>query len=169
MAGAVEIVDVTLEEPPPVVTLAPAPAPAALAAAPQGGPTLVYLFVPGSVRPRALEAAFAGQLAGAEVTAFGSWQDFEQALQARPPHAVVATRTALDALGLPVTLQGLDASGSANERYVLLSDHPLGPGELGGAAVGTVDLAGRERSTELVKRLVGAELVGLEAAGQAGA
>jgi hypothetical protein len=153
-SGGVEILDVNLAPPegaPPKAALAPAP----IDPPPTDGPTKLYVFVPASVKARTLQTAFQAQLAGTTVTAFGSFRELQEAVRTAPPHAVLASPPVLEALGLQVHLQGRDASGSADERYVLLSTRPLTGPDLERSVIGAVDIAGRDGSAAFVGKLVG--------------
>lgn len=147
---------------PSVVAPEPEPEPAPVPPAPGPGPSepaVVYVFVPGTVKPRVLEEVLGSQLRGTTVTAFGGFRDLSQALEKAPADAVIAPKQVLDALGLPIHLQGRDALGSAEQRYLLLGTRALTPAERATAVIGTVDVAGRESSTRFVARLLNAPAI----------
>ena len=160
LADELELLDVELdpepEEAPEVVAPPPAPAPSAIAPPPAStGPTEVYVFVPTSVKARVVQDSLAAGLVQMNVTAFGSYRDFDAALRSSPPHAVVAPVSVLNAFGLAVDLRGRDAQGSSTEPYVLLSRQALELSELDNLTIGMVDLAGRQGSSAFLANRLG--------------
>ena len=144
----------------PVVERRTDPVVAPAEPAPSSGPAVVYVYVPGAVKPRVLEETFRSHLRGATVTAFGSFRDFSQALKISPADAVIAPKPVLDALGLPVHLRGRDATGATVQRYLLLGKRTLSPEDLATAVIGTLDLAGRDSSARFVAQVLDLPSIG---------
>jgi hypothetical protein len=86
------------------------------------------------------------------VTVFGRFRDFEEAMAARRPDAVVALQPLLTSLSVPVVLQGLRADHDW-EPYVLLTNGSV-EGPLAGKVIGVVDLLGRSGTQEFVTKLL---------------
>ena len=76
------------------------------------------------------------------VTAFGRFRDFDEAVGARRPDAVLALQPLLASYNVPVLLQGQRA-GQDWEPYVLLAREVL-EGPVNGKLIGVVDLLGRK-------------------------
>lgn len=114
------------------------------------GKLLVYLHV--AVKQRAFQSLLSAGLSGVTVTAVGRVADFERALQ-DGQDAVLSLPVVLAARGLTPVLRG-QARGSFEERYALVGiGAPPEPSQV--AAVGALDILGREGTTRFVKRLVG--------------
>jgi hypothetical protein len=114
------------------------------------GKLLVYLHV--AVKQRAFQSLLAGSLAGVTTSAVGRVADFERALQ-DGPDAVLTSPLVLAAHALTPTLKGL-ARGSAEERCALVGTGAA-PDPNRVAAVGALDLLGRDGTARFVRRLVG--------------
>jgi serine/threonine protein kinase len=156
--GGVELVDVELETAAVQAPAPPLPAPPQPAAPDDArGPSTLYVYVPSSSKPRVVQDGLRAQMAGVEVTGFGSFRELKEALQTERPHAVIAPREVLSALGLAPTLQGRDSAGSTTERYLLLGTRSLSGEDLENVVIGTIDVAGRESSAEFVTRLLQTE------------
>jgi len=116
------------------------------------GKLLVYLHV--AVKQRAFQSLLGAGLPGSTITAVGRVADFERALQ-EGQDAVLTLPLVLEAQGLKPALKGM-ARGSAEEKYALVgTGAPPEPNRV--AAVGALDLLGRDGTTRFVKRLVGAQ------------
>lgn len=116
------------------------------------GKLLVYLHV--AVKQRAFQSLLSGGLPGIAVTAVGRVADFERALQ-DAPDAILTLPVVLAAQNLTPALRG-KARGSFEERYALVgAGAPPEPNHV--AAVGALDLLGRDGTTRFVRRLVGAQ------------
>jgi hypothetical protein len=116
------------------------------------GKLLVYLHV--AVKQRAFQSLLGAGLSGVALTAVGRVADFERALQ-DGQDAVLTLPVVLAAQNLTPALRG-KAHGSFEERYALVgAGAPPEPNRV--AAVGALDLLGREGTTRFVRRLVGAQ------------
>jgi hypothetical protein len=112
---------------------------------------LVFLHV--SVKQRAFQTELQRALTGIDVTAVGRVADFQRELQ-RHPDAVLSLPIVLSAYGLVPNIHG-QRQGSSDEQYSLVgADAAPDPGRV--AAVGALDLLGREGTTTFVHGLVGA-------------
>ncbi|HXI58723.1 MAG TPA: hypothetical protein VNO55_21800, partial [Polyangia bacterium] len=102
-----------------------------------------------------LERVLKGKLPALNVTVFGRFRDFEEAMAARPPDAVMGIGALLVSQSVPPALQGL--RGTLDwETYSLLSVGDAVEGSLSGKAIGAVDLLGRAATQGFVANLVGA-------------
>ncbi len=116
------------------------------------GKLLVYLHV--AVKQRAFQSLLGAGLPGVTITAVGRVADFERALQ-DGQDAVLTFPVVLAAQNLTPALRG-KAHGSFEERYALVgTGAPPEPNRV--AAVGALDLLGRDGTTRFVRRLVGAQ------------
>jgi hypothetical protein len=116
------------------------------------GKLLVYLHV--AVKQRAFQSLLGAGLPGVTTTAVGRVADFERALQ-EGQDAVLSLPVVLAAQGLTPSLHGY-AHGSSEERYALVgTGAPPEPKYV--AAVGALDLLGRDGTTRFVRRLVGTQ------------
>ncbi|MEQ1504442.1 MAG: serine/threonine-protein kinase, partial [Myxococcota bacterium] len=126
--GAVELLDVLIEQAPPAPMVQPRTVPTVVAptvtapplpvAAPSG-PSRLFVYAPGAAKPRVIQDALTAPLTGTTVTAFGSFRELKDAMATGAPDAVIAPTAVLQALGLPAHLQGRDGSGSTTTRYLL--------------------------------------------------
>ncbi len=133
------------------VTLAPASAGLG-----QGPRPRLFVFLLTTLRPHALQKNLEQELPQLSITAFGRSSDFEAALSATPPDAVLALRPVLSAHQLRPALQGYRGTASA-EDYVLISvGRELVPSVLSDKVVGVVDLLGRKGTSAVVAELFGA-------------
>jgi hypothetical protein len=112
---------------------------------------LVFLHV--AVKQRAFESQLQAALPSLEVKAVGRVADFERAL-ADGQDAVVSLPPLLTAHGLTARLQGL-RGGASEERYSLVGS-VLAPDPTRVAAVGALDLLGRDATNAFVFGLLGA-------------
>lgn len=106
------------------------------------------------IRPHALQKLMQGALPGVEVTVFGRVGDFKSALETTKPDAVIAMAPVLEYLGFTPALQGV-LGGSAEEKYLLLSERPLEPSALPKLTIGCIDLVGRRELPTFVAKVVG--------------
>lgn len=117
----------------------------------QARPRLL-VFVPAEIPSLYLQNLLHGAIAGAEITVFGRFRDFETGLGSKPD-AVLALQPVLQAKGLPSTVIGTN-QGSSSEPYVLIaSGKQVTPDKV--TSVGAVDLVGRQGMKDLVARLLG--------------
>ena len=113
---------------------------------------VVHVFLPLDATSSVVGKMLRDQLPALDVTVFGRFRDFEDAL-AKHPDAVVAITPVLDYQREKVTLQG-QRGGKSMEAYVLASvGQPL-DGSLSGKTIGVVDLMGREGTQMLLAGLV---------------
>jgi hypothetical protein len=111
---------------------------------------LVFLHV--AVKQRALQSALQGALSGIDVTAVGRIGDFERGLK-DGTDAVLAIPPVLAAFKLNAKLRGT-RGGNTEEKYSLVGvGADPDPGKV--AAVGALDLLGRDGTTGFVKELLG--------------
>jgi len=115
-------------------------------------PTL-YVFLHTDVKSTVLEKALQAGLPDLSVTVFGRFRDFEQALSARPPDAVLALQPMLEARKLSAALRGIE-QGRDVEPYVLMSVGSPLAGSLAGRTIGVVDLLGRADTQTFVLALL---------------
>jgi hypothetical protein len=115
-------------------------------------PTL-YVYLHRDIKSASLEKSLRDQLPALAVTAFGRFRDFDEAVGARRPDAVLALQPLLASYNVPVLLQGRRA-GQDWEPYVLLAREVL-DGPIKGKLIGVVDLLGREGTQDFVSKLLG--------------
>ena len=111
---------------------------------------LVFLHV--ALKQRALESELQAALPGLEVRAVGRLGDFERGLE-DGQDAVLSLPALLSSHGLSGKLQGMRA-GSPEERYSLVGAGGV-PDPARVAAVGALDLLGRDGTNAFVQGLLG--------------
>jgi hypothetical protein len=116
-----------------------------------GAKLLVFLHV--ALKQRAFESELQAALPGLEVRAVGRLADFERAL-GDGQDAVMSLPPLLTSHGLTPRLQGLHG-GSPDEKYSLVGA-ATAPDPARVAAVGALDLLGREGTNAFVYGLLGA-------------
>lgn len=115
----------------------------------------LFVFVSTPLKPVALQRTMQEQLPRAEITVYGRFRDFRDAVAHEAPDAVIAQRLVLEALGVQPQVQGV-AKGQSDESYAILAiDKALSPADLVGKTVGTVDLLGRRKTRGFVGSLLG--------------
>jgi hypothetical protein len=114
----------------------------------------LYVFLHTDVKSTVLERTLQVKLPELEVTVFGRFRDFEAALAAKPPDAVLALEPLLASRSLKASLRGV-SNGDKSQRFVLLSAGaaPL-DGALSGRTIGVVDLLGRTETQTFAARLL---------------
>ena len=120
----------------------------------QAAPPSLFVYLHTEVKSSALEKALRQALPGLEVTVFGRFRDFEEAIANRKPDAVLALQPLLATLALPPVLQGMRGDRDW-EPYVLISEESAAEGEPTNKVVGVVDLLGRTGTQQLVSKLLG--------------
>jgi hypothetical protein len=113
----------------------------------------VYVYLHTDTKSALLEKGLQEKLPALEVTVFGRFRDFEEAMTARRPDAVVALGALLASQSVPLALQGLRGDNDW-EPYVLLSPGQPLDGSLSGKVIGVVDLLGRNGTQEFVAKLL---------------
>lgn len=113
---------------------------------------LVFLHV--ALKQRAFESELQAALPGLEVRAVGRLGDFERGLE-DGQDAVLSLPALLASHGLSGKLQGM-RGGSAEERYALVGAGAA-PDPARVAAVGALDLLGRDATNAFVHGLLGAK------------
>jgi hypothetical protein len=113
----------------------------------------LYVFLPTDAKPTVLERTLQVKLPEMAVTVFGRFRDFEEALAAKPPDAVLALEPLLAARNLKSTLRGV-SNGDKSQRFVLLSSGAPLDGAIGERTVGVVDLLGRTETQAFVAKLL---------------
>ena len=127
----------------------------------QGGPPVLYVYLHTDSKFAELERVLKSQLPALAVTVFGRFRDFEEAMQARPPDAVLGIGALLNTLDLPPALQGL-RGGVDWETYALLSPDAALDTTAAGKVIGAVDLLGRTATQAFVAQLVGSDDIKLK-------
>jgi hypothetical protein len=113
----------------------------------------LHVYLHTEAKSAVLESALKERLPALDITVFGRFTDFEDALTARKPDAVLAILPLLLSQNIPVTLQGL-RENNEREPYVLLSAGGSLDGSLSGKVIGVVDLLGRAGTQDFVGRLL---------------
>jgi hypothetical protein len=114
----------------------------------------LYVYLHTQVKSSSLEKTLRQQLPALEVTVFGRFRDFEEAIARRQPDAVLALQPLLATLSLTPALQGMRGDKDW-EPYVLMSEESAAQGGPASAVVGVVDLLGRTGTQQLVSKLLG--------------
>jgi hypothetical protein len=113
----------------------------------------LYVFLLTGIKSGVLEAALQAKLPGLTVTVFSRFRDFQEAMTAKRPEAVLAFQPALDAQKTPPVLRGLN-KGQDFEKFVLLSAGAPLQGSLSNRTIGVVDLLGRAETQSFVAKLL---------------
>ena len=113
----------------------------------------LYVFVHTEAKSSQLESSLKESLDGLEVTVFGRFRDFEEAVAARRPDAILGLPPLLTMQRVPITLRGTRA-GSDLEPYALLGTAASLDGALSDKVIGSVEILGRAGTTDLVKNLL---------------
>jgi hypothetical protein len=124
-----------------------------IAATPALGTThKLHVLLDTMLDSRAMKNLLSDALPSVEVVVFGRSRDFEHGMS-DAPQAVLARSVVLESLGLKPALQGLRGDSEV-EPFVLLAE--AGVNAMSALALGAVDILGRRRMPEFVRRLVGA-------------
>jgi hypothetical protein len=113
----------------------------------------LYVFLHTDAKSTVLERTLQFKLPEVAVTVFGRFRDFEEALAARPPDAVLALEPLLASRSLKTTLHGV-SNGEKSQRFVLLSAGAPLDGAIGERTIGVVDLLGRKDTQAFVAKLL---------------
>jgi len=123
-----------------------------------GGPPSLYVCLPTDVKSTVLERALQSKLPALAVTVFGRFRDFDEALTAKRPDAVLALHPLLDVKEMKSTLRGVEDGKDADSVVLVSAGAPL-QGTLANRTVGVVDLLGRKETQDMVARLTGTPAV----------
>lgn len=113
----------------------------------------LYVYLHTDAKSANLESSLKARLAALDVTVFGRFRDFEEAMATSKPDAVLGLQALLVSLEAPITLQGL-RKGVPSEPYALVSSGSPLEGALAGKVVGVVDLLGRKGTQDFVAGLL---------------
>ena len=114
----------------------------------------LYVYLHSEVKSSVLEKVLRQQLPSLEVTVFGRFRDFEEALARRQPEAILGLQPLLASVGVNVALQGLRADRDW-EPYVLMAEESALQSPTAAKVIGVVDLLGRAGTQQLVSKLIG--------------
>lgn len=119
------------------------------------GNPLLYVFINSAEKPRALQKKLETGMPGVAVTVFGRFRDFESAIEAARPDAVLALQPVLTELGMKPSLQGMYKS-SPDEAYALVAvGRSVDPASAANLTVGSVDILGRSMMKSFVGKVLG--------------
>jgi hypothetical protein len=113
----------------------------------------LYVFLHTDAKPTVLERTLQVKLPEIAVTVFGRFRDFEEALAAKPPDAVLALEPLLASRSMKSALRGV-SNGDKSQRFVLLSSGAPLEGAIGERTIGVVDLLGRQDTQTFVAKLL---------------
>lgn len=113
----------------------------------------LFVFLNTDAKSGALETLLQQHLKQLEVTVFGRFGDFEEALAQRRPDAVLGRPLVLRIQEIPIHLQGVRGQ-SDREPFVLVSTGTPVKGSLSGRVLGVVDMLGRERTEAFIAQLL---------------
>jgi hypothetical protein len=119
----------------------------------EGARPTVYVYLHTDTKSALLEKGLQQKLPALEITVFGRFRDFEEAMTTKRPDAVVALGALLASQNVPIALQGLRGENDW-EPYVLLSPGAPLDGSLSGKVIGVVDLLGRNGTQDFVSKLL---------------
>ncbi len=125
----------------------------AAAQAPATRPNL-YVYLHTDAKSANLESGLREKLPAVNVTVFGRFRDFEEAMTTARPDALLALRALVLSQNLTVSLQGVRGNQDW-EPYALLSTGAPMADPLAGKAIGVVDLLGRRGTQDFVAELLG--------------
>jgi ABC-type amino acid transport substrate-binding protein len=114
----------------------------------------VFVFLPTTSQPRALEHRLGGTADGLEVRVFGRFLDFEEAIRTQSPDAVISYSTVLRHMGKNVDYQGERGGETSDAVLVVFVGKDLAVGDLPGLTYGAVDLVGRVDLPAFVAKLL---------------
>ncbi len=114
----------------------------------------VFVFLPTTSQPRALEHRLGGAAQGLEVRVFGRFLDFDDAIRKSTPDAIISYSTVLRHMGKRVDYQG-ERGGSTSDAVLIVSvGDEVKQGDLGKLTYGAVDLVGRTDLPAFVAKLL---------------
>lgn len=115
-----------------------------------GASATLYVYLQTSVKPASLEKKLEEGMKGVDVTVFGRFQDFKDALAKTPPDAVLARTPVLQQLSMKPILQGAGKNGETELMLVMSVDKEIPKAELESKTIGAVDLLGRKEMGKYV-------------------
>jgi hypothetical protein len=113
----------------------------------------LHVFLPLDAKSSAVEKVLRERLPELNVTVFGRFRDFEDALSSRNADVLLTIPPILEQYGKKVTLEGR-RGGKSTEPYVLASIAQPLSGSLAGKTIGVVDLLGRDGTQKFVTGLL---------------
>jgi hypothetical protein len=122
------------------------------AAADEARPSL-YVYLHTDAKSASLETSLKDKLKALNVTVFGRFRDFEEAMSSSRPDALLGSRALINSQNVPPALQGLRGAHDW-EPYALVSVGAPLSGSLSGKVIGVVDLLGRRGTQDFVTDLL---------------
>lgn len=116
----------------------------------------IYVFLPATIRPLAMQQKLAAVCPGVELTVFGRYEDFKAKVDADPPDAILTKPLLVSQFtGYSILLRA-QKDGHTDEEFQLLSvDEKVSPGAIGSeSVVGVLDFLGREGMVSFVARFL---------------
>jgi hypothetical protein len=133
----------------------PTPGQAAWAAGEESRPTL-YVYLHTGAKSASLESGLKDKLKALNVTVFGRFRDFEEAMANSRPDALLGSQALIASQTLPISLQGWRGTHEW-ETWTLVSVGAAGAplqGSLAGKVIGVVDMLGRRGTQDFVAGLL---------------
>jgi hypothetical protein len=127
--------------------------PTSAAAAGDDGRPNLYVYVHTDAKSASLESSLKDRLKAMNVTVFGRYRDFEEAMASNRPDALLGSRALLGSQNAPVALQGMRGAHEW-EPYALVSVGAPLTGSLTGKVIGVVDMLGRRGTQDFVTDLL---------------
>ena len=115
-------------------------------------PTL-YVYLHTDAKSASLESSLKEKLKGLNVTVFGRFRDFEEAMASNRPDALLGARALVGSQNAPVALQGWRGTRDWEPWSLVSVGAPLSA-SLSGKAIGVVDLLGRRATQDFVADLL---------------
>jgi hypothetical protein len=122
------------------------------AAADDARPNL-YVYLHTDAKSASLESGLKDKLRGLNVTVFGRFRDFEEAMASNRPDALLGSRALVGSQNLAPALQGLRGQHDWEPWSLVSVGTPLA-GSLSGKVIGVVDLLGRRGTQDFVADLL---------------
>lgn len=115
----------------------------------------MYVYLHSTLKAKSLEELVSQALPGSEVTVFSRVKDLEDAMQAKPPGALLSYPPVHAKFQLTPALRGL-AKQKDWEPYVSMSvGKALAKADLVGKTIGVLDTLGRKETTDHVTSILG--------------
>jgi hypothetical protein len=122
-------------------------------AAAQAARPSLYVYLHTDAKSASLESSLKEKLKGLNVTVFGRFRDFEEAMTSNRPDALLGSRALVNSQNLPPALQGMRGTHDWEPWALVSVGAPL-TGSLGGKVIGVVDLLGRRGTQDFVTDLL---------------